>query len=256
MPGLQGCPEHLDRDIGGLPQCLGPALSRERAGVSLVPGADDVFLGGGAEDPAEHRDEGFPVRPAERQEPESGLHFHCRMVEHPGTQLRFLSPGAGEQRVVYDECILPVRFREAAERSVDDPFGDGADEPLPVRPRRVQEAVDGVLAEVLVEAAGMALHIHAPVAEHEAQQVAENVERGMPLLLLRTAQLQEPGKFVIGEEFFQGSAYLPLFILIRFGYSGHGRITPFWCFGIFIIPCLGEFCLVFSGSIHFFHVGS
>ena len=256
MPGLQGRPEHLDHDIGGLPQCLGPALSRERAGVSLVPGADDVFLGGGSQEPAEHRDEGIPVRPAERQEPESGLHFHFHMVEHPGAQLRLLSPGAGEQRVVYDERILPVRCREAAECPVDDPLGDGADETFPVRPRRVQEAVDGVFAEVLVEAAGVGLHIHAPVAEHEAQQVAENIERGMPLLLLRMARLQESGKFVIVEEFFQGSAYLPLFILIRFGYSGHGRITPFWCFGTFIIPYLGGFCLILYGSILFLHVGS
>ncbi|MBQ7165839.1 MAG: hypothetical protein IJR93_02670, partial [Treponema sp.] len=45
-------------------------------------------------------------------------------------------------------------------------------------------------------------------------------------------------------------------ILIRFGYSGHGRITPFWCFGTFIIPYLGGFCLILYGSILFLHVGS
>ena len=145
------------------------------------------------------------------------------MVKHPRAELGFLAARSGEQCVVEDEHILPILACQRPDGAVDDPLGEQEDEPFPVRLRGAEKAINGILAEVLRKPPGDNLHVHAPIAEDQAQQILENLERGDTLLLLTPAPAQQRCHPVVCEEFLQCYSNFPLVTFPVLCYACHGK---------------------------------
>ena len=82
---------------------------------------------------------------------------------------------------------------------------------------------DRVLAEHLGKAPCNKLHVHAPAAEHKAQQILENPECRDAFLFLAPAGSEQCSNSVIGVKTLQCCADFPLFKFLILCYACHGK---------------------------------
>ena len=92
--------------------------------------------------------------------------------------------------------------------------------------------------------------IHAPVAEHKAQQILENPESRDAFLFLAPAGSEECSNSVIGVKSLQCCADLPLFKFLILCYACHGKdLLRLICSRKTIIPDFEVFAILYQHFI-------
>ena len=186
VSGFQGRFEKIHHDLGPLLLRLFPTASGEGPAILLLHGAEHILFVGGGQKTVRDGQERISVRPAEGEKAKAFAVTPFGMVIHLRAELGAPVSGPGIQRVVHDECFLPLFACQRAQ-DVRHSGGEERSEAFPMDLPAAPETVYGVLREIVIPPSGLHPPVHAPVRKDVLEDGKKELENGYALLLVRAA---------------------------------------------------------------------